>query len=144
MLSKCFKMLSKCFQKQEHRTQKLSKTKKHRTQRFFVLEHMSAPYSQSIHPKHIPKGFVVANLAVVRAHYCHFASNMLPKAFQMLPKKLSKRPVVAKTTEHNKNRHFLTTAHTRIFSSAFCQKADFKPNASEMLIKCFPKCFQML
>ena len=34
--------------------------------------HMSAPYSQSIHAKHIPKGFVVANLAVVRAHYCHF------------------------------------------------------------------------
>ena len=57
---------------QEHRTQKLSKTKKHRTQLFLVLEHMSAPYSQSIHPKHIPKGLVVANLAVVRAHYCHF------------------------------------------------------------------------
>ena len=57
--------------------------------------------------------------------------------------KLSRRPVVAKTTEHNQNRHFLTTAHTRIFSSAFFQKADFKPNASEMLPKCFPKCFQM-
>ena len=50
---------------QEHRTEKLSKTKKHRTQRFFVLEHMSAPYSQSGLPKHIPKG-----LAVVRPCYC--------------------------------------------------------------------------
>ena len=80
---------------------------------------MAAPYSQSIHPKHVPKGLVVANLAVVRAHYCHFASNMLPEAFQMLPKALQKTGCSQNDRTQPKSILFDNGAYTEFFQRIF-------------------------
>ena len=147
MLSECFPNALKCFpnasksRSTEHRNYQKPRSTEHNVSLSWRICPLHTPrvYIRNIFPKALllQTLLLFEPIIVILLQICF---QNLSKCFQ----KLSKRPVVAKTTEHYQNRHFLITAHTRIFSTAFFQKADFKPNASEMLPECFPKCFQML
>ena len=158
MLAKCFEMLSECFpnalkcfpnaskgRSTEHRNCQKPRSTEHNVSLSWRICPLHTPrvYIRNIFPKALllQTLLLFEPIIVILLAICF---QKLSKCFQ----KNSKRPVVAKTTEHNQNRYFFNNgAYTdffqRIFPKSWFQAKCFR-NASKMLSKMLPNAMKML